>query len=162
MTADADDKPVETLARAPVGAVDSTVSDRSVSDHRDTTPKAPETVLSQPACDTAPKAHRDTMPAPPVDSTVAKVVSLADARKKKAADSSVSKGKKRSVSKAEPAPRPKPLRGHEWRRQGTGWTLLRSWYETENGVRVRRREYVQHYSATALRLAGNIRKELSA
>lgn len=135
--------------------VDSTVAKHSVSRRPDTMPKAPATLLSQPACDTAP--------ARPVDSTVAKVVSLADARKKKAVDTTVAKGKKRSVSKAEPAPKPKALRGHEWRRQGTGWTLLRSWYEPdETGARVRRREYVQHYSATALARAGNIRKELSA
>jgi hypothetical protein len=110
-------------------------------------PKASETLLSQPSC----------------DSTVAKVVSLADVKRKKSVDTTVAKGKKRSVSTVEPAPKPKKLKGHEWRRQGTGWTLLRSWYERdETGARVRRREYVQHYSATALRLAGDIRKELSA
>jgi len=157
-TVAAEEKPTETPADPPVSVVDSTVSTRSVSRR----PKAPETPLSHPSRDTTPEAVCDTTVAPPVDSTVSNVVSLADARRKKAVDSSVAKGKKRSVSKAEPAPKPKALKGHEWRRQGTGWTLLRSWYETENGARVRRREYVQHYSGTALRRAENLRRRLSA
>jgi hypothetical protein len=151
----AEEKPAETLALAPVSIVDSTVSTGSVSGRPDTAPKPSETVVAQAGCATTPR--------PPVDSTVAKVVSLADVKRKKSVDTTVARGKKRSVAKVEPAPKPKALKGHEWRRQGTGWTLLRSWYEPdENGVRRRVREYVQHYSATALRLAGNIRKGMSA
>lgn len=152
-----DGKPVETLPLV----VDSTVSTHSVSHTRDTMPKAPESLLSQTG----------------LDSTVSKVVSLEDARRKRAVDSTVSKpsrrsdskGKKHSDSKAgkrsdsklEPAPKPQALKGHEWRRQGTGWTLLRSRYEPDgNGTRVKRRKYVQHYSATALRMAGTLKEKL--
>lgn len=132
---------VETPVKSLVTIIDSTVAKRSVSGSF----RGLETVVSQGAC----------------DSTVATVVNLAEIRQKKARDTTVLKNGKRSVSKAEPAPKPKAIRGHEWRRQGSGWTLLRSWYERdENGERARRREYVQHYSATALRRAETLRRKV--
>lgn len=138
-------------------------------DHKQAVDSTVANVVSQWPCDIARKNHCDTTvssPKKPVcDSTVAEVVNLSEIRKKRdekaARDSTVAKGKKRSVSKAEPAPKPKAIPGHEWRRQGTGWTLLRSWYETDGaGSRVRRREYIQHYSATALRRAETLREAL--
>lgn len=100
---------------------------------------------------------------PAVDSTVSrqnsKVVNIDDQRKKRAVDSTVSKGRKRGAKNSETVPKPKAIAGHEWRRQGTGWTLLRSWYETlPDGSRKRTREYMQHFSATALREAETLRK----
>lgn len=90
----------------------------------------------------------------------AAVVSLDDERKKRARVSTVSKPR-RGRRDVMPAAKPRAIAGHEWRRQGTGWTLLRSWYDrTDSGGRVKRREYVQHYSATALRRAESLRGAL--
>lgn len=89
----------------------------------------------------------------------AKVVKLAD-RKDKRPESVLTQGKKKN-QKVSPADRPKLIPGHEWRRQGTGWTLLRYWYERDpQGRRNKHREYVRHYSGSALKEAESLEAAL--
>jgi hypothetical protein len=125
--------------------IDSTVSS-TVSQRQK---NKPETLLSQNLC----------------DSTVSKVVSLDEIKRKrnqKKSETVLSQGGKKRRGKVEPVQKPKAIPGHEWRRQGTGWTLLRSWYQSDGqGGRERKREYVQHYSATALKAAETLREKLS-
>jgi hypothetical protein len=110
-------------------------------------------------CDSTVSGSRKHSVSKPCDSTVSKVVNLADRKSKKHCDSTVSKGKKQSS--IAPAERPKSLPGYEWRRQGTGWTLLRSWYEPDGkGGRTRKREYVHHYSASAIKEAETLKGAL--
>jgi hypothetical protein len=100
--------------------------------------------------------HCDSTVSEVCDSTVSNVESLLDAKKridaKKRRDSTATRRKDRL--RQSDVKKPDAIPGHEWRRQGTGWTLLRSWYESDGGCkRIRKREYIQHYSASALRRA---------
>lgn len=128
------DRPVDTTGDSQVSQTACDACDSTVADP----PDSSDSQVSQPACDSTVVA--------PLDSNV----NHSRKRAKSGCDS--------TVATSESCSKPKALTGHEWRRQGTGWTLLRSWYEAGDSGRVRRRGYVQHYSATALRRAETLRK----
>src|SRR5262245_53869335 len=70
--------------------------------------------------------------------------------KQKAKSMSEGKSKKAKLPKSKRGARPPKMTGYTWRKDGAGWQLRKSVYESDGtGTQKRRRPYVGHLSKSA-------------